>query len=102
MWADGANAGLQGRSRADGNVLLQGWTLSGASFYATDLPFYALAVALRGLSPAAAHDVGALIYTLLVVAACLLARGPARGAEAAGRVLGTLGPLVAPPPGVAA
>src|SRR5205807_8225316 len=51
--------------------------------------------------PAAAHDVGALIYTLLVVAACLLARGRARGAEAAGRLLVTLVLLIAPSPGVA-
>jgi hypothetical protein len=30
--ADSANAVLQGRAIAQGNVLLRGWTLSGASF----------------------------------------------------------------------
>src|SRR5207248_11512040 len=78
--ADTANAVLQGRSMAQGNVLLHGWTLSGASFYATDLPFYALLTALRGVSPAMAHEAGALIYALLVLAATLLARGGASGA----------------------
>jgi hypothetical protein len=99
--ADSANAVLQGRSMAQGNPLLQGWTLSGASFYATDLPLYALATTVRGLSPAAAHDVAALLYTLLVVTAAVLARGRTRGAEAAGRMLVTVVLLLAPAPGPA-
>src|SRR5215472_1601724 len=100
--ADSANAVLQGRSVASGNVLLGGWTLSGASFYATDLPFYTAFAAIRGLSPDVAHDVGAVIYTLLVVAACFLARGGARGIPALGRMAVTLLLLVAPAPGEAA
>jgi hypothetical protein len=99
--ADSANAVLQGRSMAQGNPLLHGWTLSGASFYATDLPFYALASAVRGLSPAAAHDVGALIYTLVVLTAAVLARGRSRGVEAAVRMLVTAVLLLAPAPGTA-
>src|SRR5215471_6700811 len=99
--ADSANAVLQGRSMADGNVLLTGWTLSGASFYATDLPFYAAVTAIRGISPLAAHDVGAAIYTLLVLAACFLARGRTRGLVAAGRMVVTLLLLIAPAPGPA-
>jgi hypothetical protein len=100
--ADSANAVLQGRSVASGNVLLSGWTLSGASFYATDLPFYAAFAAIRGLSPNVAHDVGAVIYTLLVVAACFLARGRARGNPALVRMAVTLLLLIAPAPGDAA
>src|SRR5215831_1620994 len=100
--ADSANAVLQGRSMAGGNVLLSGWTLSGASFYMRDLPFYAAFAAIRGLSPDVAHDVGAVIYTLLVLSACFLARGRARGIPAAGRMAVTLLLLVAPAPGVAA
>jgi len=100
--ADSANAVLQGQAIVGGNVLLSGWTLSGASFYVTDLPFYAAAAATRGLSPDAAHDVGAAIYALLVLAACLLARGGARGAPAARRMAVTLVLLVAPAPGDAA
>jgi hypothetical protein len=99
--ADSANAVLQGRAIAGGNVLLSGWTLSGASFYASDLPFNVLSAAIRGLSPAVAHDVGAAIYALLVVAACFLARGRERGARAVGRMAVTLVLLVAPAPGVA-
>src|SRR5215469_15311258 len=49
LTADSANAVLQGRSVVSGNVLLSGWTLSGASFYLTDVPFYALFAAIRGL-----------------------------------------------------
>src|SRR6266700_522062 len=79
--ADSANAVLQGQSMAHGNPLLHGWTLSGASFFATDLPFYALAEWIRGLAPVVAHDVGALIYTLLILSASLLARGRTRGSE---------------------
>jgi hypothetical protein len=100
--ADSANAVLQGRSMAAGNVLLSGWTLSGASFYVTDLPFYAAVTAIRGVSPVVAHDVGAAIYTLLVLAACFLARGRAQGVPALGRMAVTLLLLVAPAPGEAA
>jgi hypothetical protein len=100
--ADSANAVLQGRSMATGNVLLSGWTLSGASFYVTDLPFYAAFAAIRGLSPEVAHDAGAVIYTLLVVTACFLARGGVRGTPALGRMAVTLLLLVAPAPGEAA
>lgn len=100
--ADSANAVLQGRSVAGGNLLLSGWTLSGASFYLTDLPFYAASAAIRGLSPAVAHDAGAAIYTLLVVTACFLARGSARGFPALGRMAVTFVLLVAPAPGDAA
>jgi len=100
--ADSANAVLQGRAAAGGNVLLSGWRLSGASFYATDLPFYAAFSAIRGLSPAVAHDAAAAIYTLLVIAACFLARGKAKGGQGAGRMAVTLVLLLAPQPGDAA
>lgn len=101
LTADSANAVLQGRSMAGGNVLLSGWTLSGASFYATDLPFYAAFAAIGGLSPDVAHEVGAAIYTLLVLAACFLARGRARGLAGLGRMAVTLVLLLAPAPGEA-
>jgi hypothetical protein len=99
--SDSANAVLQGRSIADGNVLLGGWTLSGASFYVTDLPFYALFGALRGISPDVAHDAAAATYVLLVLAACFLAVGTARGTAAMARTAVTLLLLVAPAPGSA-
>jgi hypothetical protein len=99
--ADSANAVLQGQSMASGNALLHGWVLSGASFYLTDLPVYALVVTARGVSSAAAHDAGAAIYALLVVTACLLAGAGARGRERVGRMALTLVLLVAPAAGVA-
>lgn len=100
--ADSANAVLQGRAMAGGNLLLHGWTLSGASFIATDLPFYGLIAAVRGVSPAVAHDAGAAIYTLLVLSACFLARGRARGSQALVRMGIALILLVAPAPGAVA
>ena len=100
--SDSANAVLQGQAMARGNVLLQGWTLSGASFVATDLPFYAVIAWLRGVSLAVAHDAGAAIYTLLVISACFLARGRARGTEAVVRMAIPLVLLIAPAPGPAA
>jgi hypothetical protein len=99
--ADSANAVLQGRAMADGNLLLHAWTLSGASFYVTDLPFYAVVAAVSGVSSAAAHEVGAIIYTLILIAAMLLARGSARGPEAVWRMAITFVLLVAPMPGAA-
>jgi hypothetical protein len=99
--ADSANAVLQGQAMAAGNLLLSGWTLSGASFYATDLPFYAVLAAVRGLTPAVAHEAGAAIYTLLVIAACFLARGRARGSQGLLRMAVVLVLLGAPAPGEA-
>jgi hypothetical protein len=104
--ADSANAVLQGHAIASGNVLLHGWTLSRASFLATDLPFDALAAGLRGAAPGAAHDAAAVVFTLLVLSACFLARGSgrdrARGRDAILKVAIPLILLVTPVPGAAA
>jgi hypothetical protein len=102
LTSDSANAVLQGQAIASGNVLLHGWTLSRASFLASDLPFYAVTVALRGASPQAAHDAGAAIFTLLVLSACLLARGRAQGGVAVARMAIPLLLLVAAASGAAA
>jgi hypothetical protein len=102
LTSDSANAVLQGQAIAGGNVLLHGWTLSRASFLATDLPFYAVTVALRGASPQAAHDAGAAIFTLLVLSACLLARSRTYGGEALARMAIPLLLLVAAASGAAA
>ena len=104
--ADSANAVLQGEVIARGNVLLHGWTLSRASFLATDLPFYAVVAAFRGATAAVAHDAAAAIFTLLVLSACLLARGSGRrrvhGRDALVRIAIPLVLLVAPVPGAGA
>ena len=62
-----------------GNPLLRGWWTTDVSFYTTELPEYALVVAVRGLSPDVVHICGALTYTLTVAFAALLARGSATG-----------------------
>jgi len=78
--SDGASNILQAQAMLHGNPLLRGWWTSDVSFYTTELPEYALAVAVRGLSPDVVHICGALTYTLTVALAGLLARGRATGA----------------------
>jgi hypothetical protein len=99
--SDSANAVLQGHTIATGNFLLSGWTLSQASFYLTDLPIYAMLARIKGLTPDVAHEAGAVLYTLLVLGACLLSRGNVRGVTGMGRMVVTLLLLVAPAPGLA-
>ena len=70
-----------------GNLLLHGWTLTAVTFYTTDLPFYVLAVKLRGFAPSLLRDVPALIYALTVAAAVALA---GRGLVPERRRLGSL------------
>ena len=87
--SDGASNILQAQAMLHGNPLLRGWWTSDVSFYTTELPEYALVVAVRGLSPDVVHICGALTYTLTVALAALLARGRAtgRGRAGAGRGL---------------
>ena len=56
-----------------GNYLLRGWTITNCSFYVTDLPFYVIALAIRGFTPALLHEVPAVIYALVVVSSVWLA-----------------------------
>jgi hypothetical protein len=62
-----------------GNVLLHGWYLSDVPFITTELPQYAILERLFGLHTDTAHIAAAMTYTLVVVLAVLLARGPAAG-----------------------
>jgi hypothetical protein len=78
--SDGAANVLQAQAIIQGNPLLRGWWTSDVSFYATELPEYALVTAIRGLSPNVVHVCGALTYTLTVVLTALVARGRERGA----------------------
>jgi hypothetical protein len=80
LTSDGAANILQAQAMLHGNPLLRGWWTSDVSFYTTELPEYALVLAVRGLSPDVAHICGALTYTLTVALAALLARGRAPGA----------------------
>jgi hypothetical protein len=93
--SDDATGVLEAVSVLRGNILLSGWSLSSASFAFTDLPFYVAGVALLGQSPGLLRSVPAVIYSVVVVFAVLLARGsrstgsrPALGAAAALVILG--------------
>jgi len=72
--SDGAANVLQAQAMLHGNPLLRGWWTSDVSFYTTELPEYALIVAIRGISPDVVHICGALTCTLTVLLAALLAR----------------------------
>src|SRR5450756_1625334 len=94
--SDGAAQALQARDMLAGNWLLHGWTLSDVSFYTTELPEYVLVELVRPLGTGAVHVAAAVTYTLLVLAASLLARGRARGLEGLVRGVIAAGILLAP------
>jgi hypothetical protein len=94
--SDGGADALQAWAILHGNVLLRGWHLSALSFYATDLPEYALIELARGLGADVIHIGAATTYTVLVVLAALLAKGRATGRQAAVRMLIAGGIMIAP------
>jgi hypothetical protein len=94
--ADGAGTALQGWDMLHGNLLLSGWWLADVTFYTFEVPVDALVEATRGLDADVVHISAALIYTLLVLTAALLAKGTARGAEGVIRTLLAVGVMVAP------
>lgn len=96
--SDGASNALQAWDMMHGNVLLRSWTLTDVSFYTTELPEYALVLLVRGLSADVIHVAAALTYTLLVAVCVVLAKGRARGAEAAVRVAVVLAIVLVPGP----
>ena len=79
-----------------GNLLLHGWWVTDVSFLTTELPQYALVIAVAGLRPEVVHICAAITYTLLVLLAAYVARGRARGAEAVVRALIAAGIMLAP------
>jgi hypothetical protein len=97
--SDGGTVALQGWDMLHGSVLLHGWTVADVSFYTTELPEYALLERLSGLGPDVVHIAGALTYTILVLLACLLAKGRASGTQALVRLLIAGGIMLAPAPG---
>jgi hypothetical protein len=108
--SDESNDLLMAWDMLHGNVLLHGWYLSDVSFITTELPQYLVLERLFGLHTDTAHIAAAMTYTLVVVLAVLLARGPAsrnRGGQdqasrrdAAPRMLLTAGLMFAPQLGV--
>jgi hypothetical protein len=103
--SDSANIMLMSWDLLHGNVLLHGWYLSDVSFYPTELPQYAMLEGLLGLHADTAHIAAAMTYTLAVLFAVLLARGPrdrAPGHAAWPRMALTGGLMIAPQLGVGA
>jgi hypothetical protein len=83
LWdADTASVSLQGWDLVHGHLLLHGWWASDVNFYTFDAPIYGLCLAVLGFGDTALHVAGALIYTLVFLAAAWLAKGRAHGREA--------------------
>jgi hypothetical protein len=98
--SDEANILLMAADMAHGNLLLHGWNVSDVSFITTELPQIALLVVAFGLRMGTAHIAAAMTYTLVVLTAMALARGPARGKAGVIRMLVALAIMLAPQPGV--
>src|SRR5690348_13500168 len=94
--SDGADQALQAWDMLHGNLLLHGWTIADVTYYTTEVPQYMLIELVRGLGPDVVHIAGASTYTLLVLAAGLLARGRATGREGLIRLLVAAGIMLAP------
>src|SRR6476661_8173177 len=94
--SDGADQALQAWDMLHGNWLLRGWTMGDVTYYPTEIPQYALIELVRGLGADVVHIGGAMTYTLLVLAAGLLARGRATGRDGLIRLLVAAGIMLAP------
>jgi len=94
--SDGAGIVLQAWALLHGNLLLHGWYVSDVSFYTTELPEYMLVVAASGIRPEVVHVCAALTYTVLVLAAAVVARGQARGRSGLVRVAITVAIMIGP------
>ena len=94
--SDGADQALQAWDMLHGNLLLHGWTIADVTYSTTEVPQYMLIELVRGLGPDVVHIAGASTYTLLVLAAGLLARGRATGREGLIRLLVAAGIMLAP------
>ena len=94
--SDGADQALQAWDMLHGNLLLHGWTIADVTYSTTEIPQYAVIELIRGLGPDVVHIGGASTYTLLVLAAGLLARGRATGREGLIRLLVAAGIMLAP------
>jgi hypothetical protein len=94
--SDDATGVLEASSVLRGNLLLTGWTVSNISFVTTDLPFYVVGVALKGLNPSLLRDVPSAVYAVAVGTAVLLA---ASGARSPGLAAATVMVLLGLPAG---
>ena len=100
--SDGANSALQAWDLVHGHLMLHGWILGDATFYAFELPLNGIVQLLFGVGNLAAHIGSALTY--LIVAACAVtlavtgSRGPARAVRCAVVIAVLAAPLLAVKP----
>lgn len=94
--SDAASSALEAWRMLHGNPLLHGWTVTDVSFWATELPEYALVELIHGFGPGVVHVAAAFTYTLVLLLAGWLAKGHATGREAVVRVLIACGIMLAP------
>ena len=100
--SDGANSALQAWDLVHGHLMLHGWMMGDATFYAFELPLDGIVQLLFGVGNLAAHIGSALTY--LIVVACVVAlavtgsRGPARAVRCAVVVAVLAVPLLAGKP----
>jgi hypothetical protein len=72
--SDRANVILEGLAMGNGHVLLHGWTLTFASYWSSDAPFYSVAIALFGLRPGLLYIGPAVMAALTIAVGALIAR----------------------------
>ena len=94
--SDGADQALQAWDVLHGNLLLHGWTIPDVTYYTTEIPQYMLIELIRGLGADVEHIAAASTYTLLLLAAGLLARGRSTGREGLIRFAVAAGIMIAP------
>lgn len=73
MNSDGATMLLYADEVLSGNIFLSGWSLSGLTFFTTDLPFYLIGVWVFGVGLKAFHTAVFLMYSCMTFSALLVA-----------------------------
>lgn len=94
--SDSATVVLEGQAMNAGHLLLSGWSLSLDSFWSVDVPFYALAIRLFGLTRNLIFTVPSVIAALVVLVVALMAVGTRRRLAALVGVLLVAIPLALP------
>ncbi len=77
--SDGANNALQAWDMLHGHLLLHGWIIGDATYYALDLPVLAVTEIFFGLCDLTSHVASALTYLIVTVSAVALALTGSRG-----------------------
>lgn len=73
---DYSNLMLEGDTMLHGNPLLSNWYLTTVSWYTTDIPLFALGIALRGFNPVLMRDIPTLVFLGVLAVSLWLASRP--------------------------